>query len=125
MAYLEVTSGEQIGICFRLAERPIIGGRDPAAEIQLLDPLVSRRHFQILPRSGQYGIRELRSRNGVWVNDLPILGISPLRDGDRVRIGDTSMLFHASELTGRPDALQSHRDASTRARERGTESDDD
>jgi hypothetical protein len=48
--------------------RPLAGGRDPAQEIQLVDPEVSRRHFLIRMEGDDHVITELKAANGVYVN---------------------------------------------------------
>ena len=80
MPCLIIDSGEHKGRSFKLASRPLVGGRAPAAEIQEVDAKVSRRHFLVGRRDDSYTIRELRSTNGVWVNDERIEGLLPVVD---------------------------------------------
>ena len=109
MAGLVVTSGEQQGKYFKLAKRPLACGRDPAAEIQVVDPKVSRRHFLIRFQDGGYVVRELRSKNGVFVNDARIAGEQRLQDGDAIRVGDTGLMFCEHDDPNRTNALEQYR----------------
>lgn len=63
-------------------------GRSITADIQLEDPMVSRKHAVI--ERGAEGIRVLddRSLNGVLVNGARVELAQPLGDGDEVQIGD-------------------------------------
>jgi len=120
MATLIIDTGEQKGRHFRLAARPLVGGRAPAAEIQVVDPKVSRRHFLIAPQASGYAIRELRSTNGVWVNGERVSGERSLADGDRIRVGDTEIVFHLADDPDQRDAIREPRKFSPTLRDRGT-----
>ena len=58
-------------------------------------PSVSRRHAQILFRTGQYLIHDLRSVNGTRVNGRALKPDDrvELRDGDQVQFGDVKLVF--------------------------------
>src|SRR6187551_1356541 len=43
-------------------------GREPGSDVELSDPLVSRRHAEVSFASGQWIIRDLQSANGLFVN---------------------------------------------------------
>ena len=120
MASLIVEVGEQKDRYYGLAGRPLVGGRAPAAEIQVVDPKVSRRHFLVAPKEQAYTIRELRSTNGVWVNDERISGDRVLEDGDRIRVGDTVLVFRSQDDPERSDAVREFRRVSVSLRDRGT-----
>lgn len=109
MACLVITSGEQTGTYFQLTKRPMAGGRDPATEIQLIDDRVSRRHFQIRLQDESYVIRELRSKNGVFVNGRRIEGEQILNDEDQIKVGNTEMAFFAEDNPERTNAIEQYR----------------
>jgi pSer/pThr/pTyr-binding forkhead associated (FHA) protein len=56
------------------------------------DPQVSRHHCQLKLQHGAYGFVDLGSRNGSSVNGQRVEEIA-LADGDRIRIGNTSVEF--------------------------------
>ena len=64
-------------------------GRSITADIQLEDPMVSRRHA-VIEWSRESGVRVLddRSLNGVLVNGDRVNMQRPLADGDEVQIAD-------------------------------------
>ncbi|MFQ5411309.1 MAG: FHA domain-containing protein [Phycisphaerae bacterium] len=117
MASLKITSGEQVGKYFRIANRPLTGGRDPARDIQILDPKVGRKHFQIRKRDAQFVVVDFHSKNGVFVNGAKITGEHPLNHGDELLVGDTRMTFELTDERDRTDAGQKHKDAGRHARE--------
>jgi SARP family transcriptional regulator, regulator of embCAB operon len=120
MATLIIETGDHKGRHFRLAARPLVGGRAPAAEIQVVDSKVSRRHFLIAPEAGGYAIRELRSTNGIWVNGERVSGQRALADGDRIRVGDTELRFRVEDDPEQRDAVHEYRKFSPTLRDRGT-----
>jgi len=62
-------------------------GRDPTCELRAQSMAVSRRHVAILVRQDRVLICDLGSRNGTFVNDVPVTGERELRHNDRLRIG--------------------------------------
>ena len=66
-------------------------GRGAACEVVLNHPSVSRRHAELerLP-AGAWRIRDLRSRNGTRVNEVPV-NEQVLRPGDVVQIGQFAL----------------------------------
>jgi len=89
-------------------------GRAPDNDWVLPDPgrLVSGHHCEIEYRSGAYWVRDT-STNGVFVNDaeLPVSasGPLPLRDGDRLRIGDYELIVSVdARIDFLPAASEEH-----------------
>src|SRR5262245_24026423 len=120
MACLVIDSGDHKGRTFKLTARPLVGGRAPAAEIQVIDAKVSRRHFMVAPLPDGYAIRELRSTNGIWVNEERVSGERALADGDRIRVGDTELVFHSADDPAQSDAVHQYRKYSPTLKDRGT-----
>ena len=74
------------------AGRVFIIGRDPTADIPLLDGRTSRHHLRIeTHEDGVYAV-DLQSKNGSFVNNAPITQ-QLLRPGDHLRVGDTILVF--------------------------------
>jgi len=67
-------------------------GREPSLGLVIDVPEVSRRHAKIFRYGLDYAVRDLESRNGVWLNNLQIAS-AVLRDGDRLRIGPVVYLY--------------------------------
>jgi diguanylate cyclase (GGDEF)-like protein len=90
-AYVIVLAGEQVGSMFRLEGETLIG-RTAQAKIRLNDDGISRRHARILPRGEDVIIEDLKSANGTVVNDEAVDGERVLKDGDKIRLGSTTIL---------------------------------
>ena len=63
-------------------------GRSPDNDIPIPDPEVSRRHAQIVRQEAGYAIVDLGSTNGTFVNEVRVATLTPLQDGDQIRLGD-------------------------------------
>jgi pSer/pThr/pTyr-binding forkhead associated (FHA) protein len=74
-----------------------IVGRHTQADLRLDFPDVSRRHCRLVFESGQWRIQDLKSLNGVCVNNRPVAE-ALLFAGDLVKVGCVTMLV----LTGTP-----------------------
>ncbi len=67
-------------------------GRDPENQVTLDDEFASSRHARIERKPGAFLLRDLRSRNGTFVNGARIFE-AQLNDGDRIRIGRSELTF--------------------------------
>ncbi|MBX5483193.1 MAG: sigma 54-interacting transcriptional regulator [Myxococcaceae bacterium] len=92
MPALLLLTGPSAGLRFDVVTEAILG-RSPSCEIPLEDHKVSRRHAKIVVEQGQAKITDLGSRNGTVVNGERIEGEAILLPGDRVQVGDTTILF--------------------------------
>ena len=63
-------------------------GRQEGVAIHLSDKRISRRHAEVSERDGRIYIRDLGSRSGTLVNDVPIAEKTELHVGDVVKIGN-------------------------------------
>ncbi|MCL2769757.1 MAG: DUF3662 and FHA domain-containing protein [Solirubrobacterales bacterium] len=68
-------------------------GRSRECDVVLDDTGISRRHAELRPSPQGWTIADLRSTNGVRVNDRPIEGAQVLRSGDRIELGSTRIVF--------------------------------
>lgn len=117
MAGLVITSGASAGKHFPLANRPLSVGRDPARDIQLVDPKVSRKHFLIRRDGENYALRPFQSVNAVWVNGKEVADEVVLADRDKIQVGDTTLRFLAHDEADRSNALDVHKRADRPMRE--------
>ena len=88
---------DNMGMDFKLYEGRNIIGRNPDCQIIIADKTVSGKHAVILFRAGKYSITDQQSSQGTFVNDEDIeLEPRYLKDGDMIRIGQTSLKFRSS-----------------------------
>ena len=76
-------------------------GRDKHSSFSIPDPALSRQHCAIDASSEHVLVRDLGSRNGVFVNDCPVTE-RRLVDGDLIRIGDSALLVMMPQPTVAP-----------------------
>lgn len=72
MIELHIMSGPEIGRSFEFPNDAVTIGRSPENDIQISDRFVSRRHMKILKRGTKYFVEDLQSRNGTFVNGIPV-----------------------------------------------------
>jgi DNA-binding NtrC family response regulator len=68
--------------------RSILLGRDPACDVLLDDPSVSRRHAQLERRADALWLRDLGSMNGCRVSRRRVVDAAEVKPGDVLRLGD-------------------------------------
>lgn len=81
-------------------------GRDPANQMVIEDGFTSGRHARIERKANGFTLRDLRSRNGTYVNGTRVFE-ALLGDGDRIRIGETDLFFACKKDDGSPFLMTS------------------
>ena len=93
VAHYFVTVGTQE---FILNSGETVLGRDPAAEVYVDHPSVSRRHARIsIGRDGAM-LQDSGSRNGTFLNGRRVDGLAPIRHRDVIGLGPITLVFHAA-----------------------------
>ena len=98
---LVVTKGPQPGLIFELQEGPNVAGRDPNNSVHLPSAHVSRAHCEFDRRGSQVVVRDLDSRNGVFIEGQATRE-TVLRPGMRVQVGDWLLRFEAQTSPAPP-----------------------
>jgi diguanylate cyclase (GGDEF)-like protein len=95
-AYLVVLAGSDVGKMFKLDDGETVLGRSHRADIRLDDDSISRMHAKLSLSETSVHVEDLNSSNGTMVNGEKIT-LQQLRDGDKIRLGETTILkftFH-------------------------------
>lgn len=74
-------------------EDELVIGRDPGCDVCIVDRQVSRRHASVRRLGSRYLLIDHGSKNGTWVNGIPVAGSVTLGDGDEVSIAARARLF--------------------------------
>lgn len=74
------------GLVLELKNPDLIVGRHSEADLRLPLPDVSRRHCRFFFTGTRWLIQDLKSLNGIYVND-EMIGETTLHNGDTLRIG--------------------------------------
>jgi len=118
MASIIVTSGEQKGEYLPLGRRTNIIGRAEALPMQILDDMVSRKHLRIGYNeiTNEHYAEDMNSKHGVLINNRKITVQAVLKEGDQIRIGQTTLLFTTEDFNDRESALSHFKKVGERQR---------
>lgn len=92
-------------------------GRHPDQTLQVLDRVVSKEHAIIERQSdGRYAVRDNGSRNGTFVNGNLVGTSHTLKNGDRIVVGSSEIVYHedlktdplAGKVTIHSDSIDTH-----------------
>lgn len=92
--YFIVIAGPAVGEMHPLTDGELVLGRAAGCQIRVRDQGISRRHARIEVEGELVRIADLGSANGTLVNG-DLVTESTLNDGDKVRIGSTTILRFA------------------------------
>ncbi len=95
MARLVVESGVDGGMIFPLSVPLVSVGRSISNSIQIIDRKISRRHAEVSLRDGKYFFHDLDSKNGSFINENPITKDTLLKNGDRIKVGETTLIYES------------------------------
>ncbi len=76
-------------------------GRASDCTIPIKDRYLSRKHAEIVHVAGQWVLKDCGSANGTYLNGNRVEKDEPLSSGDRIRMGDTELLFQSEYSTDR------------------------
>jgi two-component system cell cycle response regulator len=91
VAVINFVSGPEKGRVVALHDKCIVG-RSRSCEVTITDPSCSRQHAIFERRSGKIFVDDLKSTNGVRVNGARIIAAHELKEGDRVQLGDLTIV---------------------------------
>ena len=91
----EVVTLTVAGRTHEITKPSVILGRSREADVRVADVNVSRRHAELRQEGAGYWIVDLGSTNGLEVNGKRT-DRSRVRDGDRITMGSTEIVFGRS-----------------------------
>lgn len=93
MPHLVVWSGRLRGECRPIASRGLLIGRSGDVDLALEEAPVSRRHARVDLHGDHFELTDLGSKNGSYLRGQLQNASKALVDGDRIRVGNTQLLF--------------------------------
>lgn len=93
MAIFVCESGADKRRVFVLKEGKSVCGRSKEADVAVLDPFLSGKHFTIAFQGGSWFVEDLGSSNGIEINDVKVAA-AKLEHGDLLRAGSTYLRFY-------------------------------
>jgi serine phosphatase RsbU (regulator of sigma subunit) len=71
-------------------------GRASECTIPIKDRYLSRKHAEIAPVKGTWVLKDCGSANGTFLNGIRVEHEHVLKSGDRIRLGDTEIVFESA-----------------------------
>lgn len=102
---LKYTKQDGTQMEFEVGEKPITIGRSPEADVVILDEKASRIHCGVRLWDGEFYVKDLKSRNGTFVNDQKV-EVAKLKPGDHIRVGSMVFSFEQDPAKHAEVALQ-------------------
>jgi DNA-binding NtrC family response regulator len=107
-AQLRIVDGPDRGLAIDLPPVGVVLGSEPACDVVLTDPFVSRRHCSVAPAPSGFAVADLGSKNGTLI-DGAIVGKVIAPPGASIRIGKTLIqLVPADEVIDIPPSPHDH-----------------
>lgn len=106
VAIVQILSGPAAGTQYPVPRGSTLIGRDPACDLVLEDPMVSKRHARLHVGRDRIELIDLNSANGILVQGSPVPRLE-LQSGQVVTLGETSLragFLPSSELGSSPFA---------------------
>jgi hypothetical protein len=94
-ATLTCLTGLDLGRSFALAQDAQDIGRGAQAQLRLRDRTMSRAHARVRRQGEGFGVEDLGSPNGLYVNGHRLRGEALLADGDVLELGQTLLRYQA------------------------------
>ncbi len=88
---LVVTDGPLRGTTLPLTSSAILIGRAASCTLVLDDDYSSSRHARLYPENGQWFVEDLGSTNGTFIGQRRVDRPTPVRPGDEVRVGKSTL----------------------------------
>jgi len=102
---LKVVQGSKAGKEIKIpTPQCVIGreGRESGVDLQINNDAISRKHCAIVATSNEVMVRDLKSRNGTFVNDERVNGEAVLLNGDILRIGPMPFEMMIEQTVSKP-----------------------
>lgn len=84
----------------RLPDGDHIIGREDGVTVKLDSSKVSRHHARVVVRGRSVSLEDLGSKNGTFVNGVPISGVTFLKPGDELQVGPVRLQLRVDEGPG-------------------------
>ncbi len=89
---LTITTGEDAGRVISVTTEGVTLGRSEECTVSFADMSLSRVHARVRALDGEYFLQDSQSRNGCFINEVKVDFATPLSSGDRIRLGDHTVL---------------------------------
>ena len=105
MHILEVKSGKYKGKRLKLTDKEVLIGRDEDCGIRIGSSEVSRHHCALVPRDAGVLVRDIESRNGTFIDGVPIHGEQLLMPGATLTVGPMTFQLVSATAPAVPQSV--------------------
>ena len=119
---LKVLQGSNAGLEIKITKAEFVIGRKEGCHLRPRSDLISRKHTLIATTKSGVKVRDLKSRNGTFVNDERIEGERELKAGDRLKVGKFEfevLIEQASDSSKMSDPKEVAAKTASAAKQRG------
>ena len=92
-----------------LGDNPLTVGRSPEADIITLDERASRMHCSIRIWDGEYYVKDLKSKNGTYLNQKRV-EMGKIKPGDKIRLGNSILVVDDKKSPGTDTTISNVQD---------------
>src|SRR5512143_3007515 len=75
---------------------PVVVGRSSEVDLMVPDRMLSRRHARLYMEGAEWFVEDLGSHNGTFLNGARVQGPAPLKDGDVLALGGSTLTVSAA-----------------------------
>jgi pSer/pThr/pTyr-binding forkhead associated (FHA) protein len=93
---ITIVAGRELGRVIALDKTELVVGRTRGADVCIPDDVISRRQCRFVFRDGHVYVEDLQSTCGTYVDGAKVRS-APLRDGQRVLVGNTVFLVRQTQ----------------------------
>jgi hypothetical protein len=93
VGWLVVVAGDQADQDFRVHAGRNVIGKGSKADIVIRDAYLSERHALLESTEDGFVLSDLKSKRGTFLNGKAVEAERSVRDGDRIRVGNTELRF--------------------------------
>jgi pSer/pThr/pTyr-binding forkhead associated (FHA) protein len=82
-------------------------GRDPQCSLRPASAMISKKHCALIVKGGQVLLQDYDSTNGTFLNDQPVKGEVPVKNGDLLKVGPLvfKVVIEATVAPNKPTPL--------------------
>lgn len=122
---LIVLTGKHKGKRVRLTDAETVIGRDESAKIRVATHEVSRQHCLLIITEAGVLVRDLGSRNGTFINGIPIAEETILKPGDSITTGPMTFELEKGEAPKKQTVTTTTTTTTNKAKKDPSASDDE
>ena len=91
---LVVASGSRAGQVVPIVGNRFTIGRADDCNLKPRSELISRYHCEVFTEDGEVFVRDMGSKNGVFLNERQITETCPIKNGDKLAVGPLEFYLH-------------------------------